>query len=212
MQLSSSGPGITEAQPDAAPARTAGNSTPFRLSAFAPLGQEAAAAAPQQPIMPQAVLVGNMQSIETAIALKAMQRIAALFQQSQAPADGGAASQPSDAVAVPASAFAALPRGGSSAFVPLPPTSPQAPAGATQSEPSGQHPKPCPVVVNVPSDGAFCGDSDVVGDIKVCGAPQECKFTYIWAFLWMGRAGCTQEDMVSPKLARDFTHAKFLYQ
>eukprot|EP00892_Ulva_mutabilis_P007488 jgi/Ulvmu1/5110/UM021_0127.1 len=166
--LSSCGPGAAEAQPDGVPPVRADNGQPARLSAFAPTAQEAATSSPLAvpPIVPQAVLAGNMQSIETAIALKAMQRIAALFQHSPDPSDAGTASQLGHTAAVPVSAFAVMPSGGSSAFVPLPASSPHAPSEPTLSEPNGQQAKPCTGVVNAPSDGAFCGDSDVVGDVK----------------------------------------------
>lgn len=121
---------------------------------------------PNHPAVQQSVLAGNIQSIETKIAFKAMQRIADLFQHAQAPADAYPA--PSlDITAAPTSAFAVLPSAGGSAFVPLPAAAVQAPAGTAYAEAPGQQPELSSGAAAAPSDGAFCGDSDVVGDVKV---------------------------------------------
>lgn len=121
----------------------------------------------------QAALVNSMQSIETAIVFKAMQRISSLFQQEQIPASGAVL----DRVLIGSAqtgggpSFGALPcSGGSSAFVPL------AMSGLPHSEArrcAVAAPSQTSPVLPQQTDGAFCGDSDVVGDaktVRLCGA------------------------------------------
>lgn len=168
LQVTLSGPGAAAAQMDGLAAGTAGppgQSTTSCLSAFSAPGQQIAHAPTGGP---QTVLAGNIQSIETKIALKAMQRIAALFQHAQAPVDANQEASPGPIPPAPTSAFAVIPSASGSAFAPLPAAATQAPAGPMYAEPAGQQPKPSTGAAAPPSDGAFCGDSDVVGDVKVC--------------------------------------------
>lgn len=113
--------------------------------------------------------VNNMQqSIESAIVLKAMQRISSLFQPGQALKTAGGLDATMDNAANNAVAQPMwLPgSGGSSAFVSLGklPTqgtsdgraAPNTPAAPSQSFPT----------LHQPTDGAFCGESDVMGDVQ----------------------------------------------
>lgn len=163
-------------QGDSAAAATAtqvGHATPSGLSAFSTPGQETAnQRLPQASnAMPHAVLAGNIQSIETKIAFKAMQRIAALFHHAQPSSDSPPVPSQDPAVVAPASAFAVLPSPSGSAFVPLLASATQQPlpqSAPAHGEPTAHTAKPGAGAATPPSDGAFCGDSDVVGDMKVC--------------------------------------------
>jgi hypothetical protein len=111
-------------------------------------------------------LSSSMQSIESAIVLKAMQRISSLFQQEQVPKSGGVDQLIANAANNKAAVqLGWLPgSGGSSAFVPQ---------HEEQGVPAACNTANVPAVpsrrLNQAADGAFCGDSDVVGDAqRVC--------------------------------------------
>jgi hypothetical protein len=111
-------------------------------------------------------LSSSMQSIESAIVLKAMQRISSLFQQEQVPNSGGIdvliANAAMNKVAGQPGWFPGS--GGRSAFVPQS-EGQGAPAVANAANaPAAPSQRLSPV-----AEGAFCGDSDVMGDAqKVC--------------------------------------------
>jgi hypothetical protein len=156
---------VTEAQRAAVDAAMDG----CKAHSLAEGAVEGAAAAVSTPLPAPQTLASSMQSIETAIVYKAMQRISSLFQQAHIPASSAGLSNALHSTMTEGAGMRmhGLPcSGGSSAFVPLGLSSMQpvseACRGHTAAAPSQTSP-----VLHQQNDGAFCGDSDVVGDVKV---------------------------------------------
>ena len=118
---------------------------------------------------PQASRVNNMQqSLESAIVLKAMQRISCLFQPGQAIKTGGGMDLSMDNAANNAAAQHMWQpgSGGSSAFVSLGKLPAQGTSDARAAANAPAAPSQTFPTLHQPTDGAFCGESDVVGDVQ----------------------------------------------
>lgn len=122
----------------------------------------------------QTSMVSSMQSIESAIVFNAMQRISSLFQHEQVPNSGGVDALMADAAIKAAAAVQTgwLPgSGGSSAFVPLGKGAEQGTSEGHVTAKAAAVPSQTFPTLNQQTDGAFCGDSDVVGEVQKVHTP-----------------------------------------
>lgn len=124
----------------------------------------------------QKSMASSMQSIESAIVFKAMQRISSLFQQEQVPNSGGvdalmAAEAIKAAAAVQQTGWCPG-SGGSSAFVPLAKGAAQYASEGVAAANAAAAPRQAFPTLQQQTDGAFCGDSDVVGDVQKVRIPR----------------------------------------